>query len=248
MSNYPLVSILITYYFKKEFIQKTLKSILNQTYKNYEIIFINDNGNSTDEKFINNLMKLFKKKKIIVNKKNIGVAKSRNIGLKYCKGEFIAFLDSDDIWNNNKLKIQLAYMLKYNLNFTFTSYGIIDENDKNIKNKIVTFDPTYNILKKKNIIGLSTVIFNKKITKYIKFPSLKTQEDFALWLDLLKKGIKLSHVKKSLSSWRKTSNSLSSNNFQKIGDAFKLYYKLQNKNLLISIYSVLVLSYNKLLK
>ena len=63
MSNYPLVSILITYYFKKEFIQKTLKSILNQSYKNYEIIFINDNGNSTDEKFVNNLMKLFKKKK-----------------------------------------------------------------------------------------------------------------------------------------------------------------------------------------
>lgn len=248
MSNYPLVSILITYYFKKEFIQKTLKSILNQSYKNYEIIFINDNGNSTDKKFINNVMKLFKKKKIIVNQKNIGVAKSRNIGLRYCKGEYIAFLDSDDIWNNNKLKIQLDYMLKYNLNFTFTSYGIIDENGKNIKNKIVTFDPTYNILKKKNIIGLSTVIFNKKIMKYIKFPSLKTQEDFALWLDLLKKGIKLSHVKKSLSSWRKTSNSLSTNNFQKIKDAFKLYYKLQNKNLLISIYSVLVLSYNKLFK
>ena len=57
MSNYPLVSILITYYFKKEFIQKTLKSILNQSYKNYEIIFINDNGNSTDEKFVNYLKK-----------------------------------------------------------------------------------------------------------------------------------------------------------------------------------------------
>ena len=102
--------------------------------------------------------------------------------------------------------------------------------------------------KKKNIIGLSTVMINRNIIKDINFPILKTQEDFAVWLSLLKKGIKLSHIPLVLSSWRLSKNSLSSNNLQKILDAFKLYYLYQEKNLILSVYSVLVLGYNKLFK
>ena len=109
-------------------------------------------------------------------------------------------------------------------------------------------DPTYEKLQKKNIIGLSTVMINRNIIKDLNFPNLKTQEDFALWLSLIKKGHKLSHINDSLSSWRKSNDSLSSNNLQKIIDAFKLYYIHQNKNLLLSIYSVIVLGYNKLFK
>ena len=102
--------------------------------------------------------------------------------------------------------------------------------------------------KKKNIIGLSTVMINRNIIKDINFPILKTQEDFALWLNLIKKGHILSHINDALSSWRKTNDSLSSNNLQKIIDAFKLYYLYQKKNLILSVYSVLVLGYNKLFK
>ena len=91
-------------------------------------------------------------------------------------------------------------------------------------------------------------MINKKILNHIKFPDLKTQEDFAVWLNLLKKGIQLSHIPTVLSSWRLSKNSLSSNNLQKILDAFKLYYFYQKKNLILSVYSVLVLGYNKLFK
>ena len=130
--------------------------------------------------------------------------------------------------------------------FSFTSYNIIDSQDKLINKRIVNYDPTYKKLMKKNIIGLSTVICRKKILKDINFPNLKTQEDFALWLRLLQKGYRLSHLPIVLSSWRTTPNSLSSNNLQKILDAFKLYYIFQKKNLIFSIYSVLVLGYNKI--
>ena len=138
-------------------------------------------------------------------------------------------------------------MKKKSSNFSFTSYNVIDEQNKFIKKRIVTMDPTYEKLQKKNIIGLSTVMINRIIIKDINFPNLKTQEDFALWLSLIKKGHKLSHINDSLSSWRKC-NDLSSNNLQKIIDAFKLYYIHQNKNLLLSVYSVIVLGYNKLFK
>ena len=139
-------------------------------------------------------------------------------------------------------------MQKNFLKFSFTSYNVINNQNKLINKRIVNKDPSYASLQKKNIIGLSTVMFSRKILKDVAFPNLKTQEDFALWLNLLKKGHKLSHIKSLLSSWRKTDNSLSSNSLQKVIDAFKLYYTYQNKNVIFSVYSVIVLGYNKLFK
>ena len=248
MSKHPLVSIIITYFNKKEYINKTLNSIFSQTYKNCEIILVYDDENLYDLQLIQLLMVKFKKKKIIINKKNIGVSKSRNKALKYCKGKYIAFIDADDLWKSNKLYKQIQFMEKNLASFSFTSYDIINTKDKLIKKRHVYNDPSYEQLSRKNIIGLSTVIINKKILNYIKFPNLRTQEDFAVWLNLLKKGIKLSHIPMVLSSWRLSKNSLSSNNLQKILDAFKLFYLYQKKNLILSVYSVLVLGYNKMFK
>lgn len=244
----PLISIIITYYKKKNFIKKTLNSIKKQSYKNYELIFVYDDENKYELKYIINLISIFKKKKLIINNKNLGVANSRNRALKFCNGKYISFIDSDDIWSKNKLKKQLNYMILKKLEFTFTSYNVIDVNDNILNYRKVNKDGKYNELLKSNYIGLSTVMFQKKLLKYIKFPNLKTQEDFAVWLKLLKKGYKLTHMKENLSSWRKIKNSLSSNSIQKICDAFKLFYQIENKNLTLSIYSVLVLAYNKLKK
>ena len=77
-------------------------------------------------------MSKFKKKKLIVNKKNLGVAKSRNLGLRFCSGSYVAFIDSDDLWKKKKLSVQINFMKKNCSDFTFTSYNIISENDKHI--------------------------------------------------------------------------------------------------------------------
>jgi len=244
----PLVSIVITYYKKKKYIAKTLRSIFDQTYKNFEIIFIYDNSDSEDLKFIRKLLSKFKKKKLIVNKKNLGVAKSRNLGLRFCSGSYVAFIDSDDLWKKKKLSVQINFMKKNFSNFTFTSYNIINENDKHIGKRNAIKDAEYKDMIKSNYIGLSTVVINLKKIKKFKFPNLKTQEDFALWLLLLRRGYKLNYLNQFLTSWRKSKNSLSSNIFQKISDAFKLYYLHENKNFIISIYSVLVLSFNRVIK
>ena len=87
-----------------------------------------------------------------------------------------------------------------------------------------------------------------RIKKEIVFAKLKTQEDFALWLKLLKKGYKFKRCNEVLSNWRISKNSLSSNYIQKILDAFTLFYKIENKNFIYSLFSVLVLAYNKLKK
>lgn len=248
MKKKPLVSIIITYYKKKKYILDTLNSLLSQTYNNYEIIFVYDQKEKSDLNYLMKVFRKFKKKKIIINKKNIGVSKSRNKAIKHAKGSFLAFLDSDDLWKKNKLLYQINYMIKNSLLFSFTSYNVIDENNKILKTRKALQDPNYKDLIKSNYIGLSTVIVSSDIKSNLKFPDLKTQEDFALWLKLLKKGYKLSHINKLLSSWRLTGGSLSSNTHQKIKDAFKLFHSLENKNIVISIYYVILLSINKLLK
>ena len=247
MRKNPLVSIIITYYKKRIFLKRTLNSIFNQTYKNYELIFVYDDPDKKDLKFIKKELNKFKNKKIIINKKNLGVANSRNIALKFVKGSYLTFIDSDDIWKKNKITKQVKFMIKNTYDFSYTSYSIIDENNNITKHRIVDSDANYKNLSKSNFIGLNTVMINKRIFSLIKFPNLTTQEDFALWLKLCRKGIKLRHMSDNLSCWRKTSNSLSSNSFQKLKDAYILYNSCEKKNVVYSIYSILVLSYNKIL-
>lgn len=248
MNKKPLISIVITYYKKKKFIKKTINSILKQNYNKYEIIFIYDDDDKKDLQYLKDLLRPFKIKKLVINNKNLGVAKSRNLAIKYCNGQYIAFIDSDDLWKENKLHDQYKYMKKKSLLFSFTSYDVIDENDRIIKKRKVNLDAEYNKLSKSNFIGLSTVMINKKLISKIVFPNLKTQEDFGLWLKLIRSGIKLTHINKTLSFWRKTNDSLSSNIFDKFRDSFKLFYFYEKKNLINSFFSVLVLSYNKIVK
>ena len=221
---------------------------MKQKYKKIEIILIYDDIDNKDLYLLKKLLKPFKKIKFIINKKNYGVAKSRNIGLNYCTGRYIAFLDADDIWSPNKLADQYKFMINKKVLFSFTSYNVINQHGKIINQRKVERDADYTSLSKSNYIGLSTVMFHRELLKKIKFPKLKTQEDYAVWLKLLRNGEKLYHYNKVLTNWRKSQNSLSSNIFDKIKDAFKLYYYYENKNLFLSIYRVIILSFNKLKK
>ena len=242
----PLISIIITYYKKKNFILKTFKTIKNQTYKNYELIFVYDDEDLTDLKYIKKYIATFKKYKVIVNKKNYGVARSRNIAIKSAKGKYLAFIDSDDMWSSKKLITQLKFMDYSKADISYTAYKVIDKKNKILGIRNVSKEINYKKLSKYCEIGLSTVIIKKKFFKKNKFPEIKTQEDFALWLILIKKGLKFLPIKTVLSSWRRTDNSLSSNILQKISDAFKVFYCIEKKNLIISIISVVILSINKL--
>lgn len=247
-NNKILVSIVISYFKKKKFLIKTLDSIYKQNHKNYELIFVYDDSSSADLSFVRKCLQKFKKKKLIINSKNLGVAKSRNKAIKFCKGSYLSFIDADDIWRKDKLSYQINQMKKNLSLFSFTSFGIINSEGIVLRKRIVKKDGYYKDLYRSNFIGLSTVMVHKKLYKKISFPILKTQEDLALWLKISKEGYKLKHIKKILSYWRSTPNSLSSNITRKLIDAFNLYYIYENKNFVISIYSVLVLSFNKLKK
>ena len=248
MKNYPLVSVVIPYYKKKFFFEKTINSILNQSYKNFEIILIYDDNNLEELDFLKNIKKKFKNVKLIINKKNLGPGLSRNKGILLSKGTYIAFCDADDIWKKNKLNLQIKFMKKNNLNFSHTNYFIIDKKEKKIGKFKGKSRIEYQDLLKSCDIGLSTVIVKRNLLRNNLFCSLQTKEDFHLWLQIIKKEKKIFSLNKYLSYWRYSENSLSSSISQRLIDAFRLYYIYEKKNFCTSLYYVLRLSYYAFIK
>lgn len=242
-----LVSVIIPYFKKKKYISETINSVLNQSYENLEILIIYDDDCFKDLDFLEEIKKKDKRISIIKNQKNLGAGTSRNIGISKSKGKYLAFLDADDFWKNNKLSYQISIMKKLNIKISHTSYYIINENNKIIEKRKAKLSQTYNDLLNSCDIGLSSVIIEKKLFLKNKFSSNKTKEDYAAWLKISKK-IPIFGIKKYLLFWRKTKNSLSSNIYQKIIDAFDIYYNKEKFSLIKSLYSVIKLSFNFLVK
>jgi teichuronic acid biosynthesis glycosyltransferase TuaG len=244
-----LISIIIPYFKKKKYIEETIKSVINQTYENFEIILIYDQSDDNDLPYIREMIKQDNRISLIVNKKNLGAGLSRNLGIDFAKGNYIAFLDADDLWRKNKLQFQINYMKNNNIKISHTDYEIIDSNRKHIGKRLARNFFHTNDLVKSCDIGLSTVMLKKKIlSSKIRFPNLKTKEDFVLWLKILQLQIPIISLNKNLSSWRRLDDSLSSNNIQKLIDAFKVYNRFMNFNFIKSIYYVGCLSLNFLKK
>ena len=244
-----LVSIIIPYYNKKLFFKQSFNSAYNQTYKNKEIIIIYDDENLSDLKFIKKIIFKKKKVKLLINKKNLGAGLSRNFGINKSTGKYLAFLDSDDIWYKKKLENQIKFMNKNKYLCTFTSYKIVDKKKNFISIRKAEKKLNYYNLLNSCDIGLSTVVLNKKVLgKRLRFPNLKTKEDYVLWLNIAKKRISFYGLNKELTVWRKLDNSLSSNSFQKLTDGFMVYKKYMKYGYIKSFYFLFNLVFNFLKK
>lgn len=243
-----LVSIIIPVHKNHLLFLSTLQNLFKQTYKKFEVIIIYDGRNTQDIRSIKLKIKKYKNIRFYSNNKNFGVAYSRNRALKLSNGKYVAFLDSDDLWHEKKLEYQINFMKINNLDFSHTSYNIINTKNKIIATRLAKPLISYKELLNSCDIGTSTVMLKKDILNNEKFRNLKTKEDYALWLALAKKNIKISGINKILVSWRKNSSSLSSSTFQKIKDAFKIYYEIEKFSFLYSIYRVFVLCFNFVVK
>jgi len=243
-----LVSIIIPYYKKELYLEQSIRSILNQTYQNFEIILINDDPEN--KIFISKFSKLDHRIKLVHNENNLGAGLSRNKGLEIANGEYIAFCDSDDLWKNNKIEFQIELMKRLNFTFSFTDYDIIDENNNFIKSRKAPSYVDFQKLRSSCDIGLSTVMIRKDIFKNVeyRFANLRTKEDYVLWLKLAKDGITMKSIQENLTSWRKSKNSLSSSVIQKIVDGYKVYRIYLKYSRLRSLYHLVILSINFILK
>jgi teichuronic acid biosynthesis glycosyltransferase TuaG len=244
-----LVSVIIPYYKKRNYIKETLNSIFNQSYKNYEIIIIYDDEDLNDYYFLKKLIKKKKNIKLVKNKKQVGAGFSRNIAISISRGDYIAFIDADDLWKKGKLKNQLNFMLKKKISVSHTSYEILNNSKIKPIRLAKNFFHLNDILLSCDI-GLSTVMIKSVVFENpeLKFPKIQTKEDFVLWMKLLKNNYKIYGLNKSLTIWRKVENSLSNSIFQKLKDSYLVYNKYMKFNFILSIIFAFFLCLNFLKK
>ena len=243
------VDIILPVYNSKKYIITTVGSVIKQNYKYWNLIIIDDCSNDGTYKILKNFKKkYFHDKRIFLyrNSKNKGQAFTRNLGLKKSKSTFVAFIDSDDFWEKNKLRNQMQFMINNNYNFTYTDYKSLKKN--NITKIIKTPDYyNYKSFIRNNSIATSTMIIKKNIIDNVFFPLLKLCEDYYFKCQILKKtdAYKCPSV---FSYYRIRENSLQSNRskiFFAIWNINKYFNKMNFINNLISIFFI---SYNSLKK
>jgi glycosyltransferase involved in cell wall biosynthesis len=186
MIKTPLVTVIIPFYNRINFTVRSIYSVLKQTYKNIEIILIDDYS-SEDLTEIHQIVQNNKNIYYHKNINNCGPAYSRNIGIKFAKGEYICFLDSDDTFNTDKVKKQLDFMIKKKSNFSFTSYYKYI-NNKEILIKCNLIPMVYPLIAFYCPIATPTVMIKSDILKNFKFNNqLRFGEDLILWINLSRK-------------------------------------------------------------
>jgi teichuronic acid biosynthesis glycosyltransferase TuaG len=220
-----LVSIIIPVYNAARFLNDTIKSIHNQTYTNWEAIFVDDCSNDKSVEIIKKHQKGDDRIKIFKNKVNSHAALTRNKGIDESTGRYIAFLDADDLWEPTKLKKQVEFMKEKDCAFSFTGYEFADENGiPNSKKVNVPTLISYRQALRNTIIWTTTVMFdmNKLSKTTVHMPNVKS-EDTACWWKVLKTIDYAYGMPEILSYYRRTSESLSANKLEAIKRVWNLY-------------------------
>lgn len=238
--NKGLVSIITPTYNCENFIGSTIESVQNQTYKNWELIIVDDCSKDNTSKVVNKYSETDDRIKYFKLELNSGAAIARNKAIDLANGEYIAFLDSDDIWIRDKLEKQLSYMIKNDINFTCTSYQQIDEFGNKL-NKIITpvSKANYSRILLDCPVGNSTVMYNvEKMGKY-RVPNIRKRNDDALWLKMLKDERYIYGINDVLMNYRVRKNSISSNKLELIKYHWILYRNIEGLSVLRSIFHIL---------
>ncbi|WP_420973542.1 glycosyltransferase family 2 protein [Bacillus thuringiensis] len=228
IGNQSIVSIITPSYNASSFIKETIQSVQSQTYTNWEMIIIDDVSKDNTCELIKEEIKKDNRIRLIELQENCGAAIARNTGINNAKGKYIAFLDSDDLWLPEKLEKQLAFMQNNDIAFSFTGYQIMNQ-DGTLTDKIVHVPGkiNYNGLLKNTIIGCLTVMLDIEKLGKVQMPNIRTRQDTATWLKILKQGHYAYGLDEVLSKYRKVENSISSKKFKMAKMNWKLYREIE---------------------
>lgn len=232
-----LVSIITPSYNSEALIVDTIQSVLEQTYQNWELLIVDDFSKDSSVSIINRFVKKDSRIKLFALDKNVGAASARNVAISNARGQYIAFLDSDDVWGEDKLKKQLAFMNQNFYAFTFSDYYVMEEDGKRTGNIVrVPASLTYNQYLKNTIIGCLTVVIDRKQTGDFRMPLIKSSHDMALWLLIMKRGFKAYGLKEILAGYRLVSTSNSAKKWKAAKDVWKVYRKIERLSVVYAMY------------
>lgn len=230
------VSIITPTYNSRKFISETIDSILSQSYTNWELLITDDCSTDDTVEIVKKYQKKDDRVKLYVLEKNGGAGVARNNSIGKATGRFIAFCDSDDVWKKNKLRKQVAFMLKTQCNLSFSSYDIVDESG-NPKGRVKALGKvTYKIMLRNNYIGCLTAVYDTQKIGKVYMPTIRKRQDWALWLKVLRKGKVAYGLEESLAVYRDRSNSISTNKLEMLKYNWSIYKDVEKFSFIHSVW------------
>lgn len=237
--NKGMVSIIMPSYNSANYINETISSVLEQTYTHWELIIVDDFSTDNTFEIIKDLSKRDQRIKPFKLKKNSGAAVARNNAVEQAEGEFLAFLDSDDLWLPEKLEKQISFMKMNNYDFTATAYNeIFEESGETRRTVLPKKESDYDGVLK-HCPGNSTVMYNVDSLGKFFIPDIKRRNDFVMWLKVIKKANLLHGMDEVLTMYKVRDGSLSNNKKSLVKYQWKVYREIEKLSLTKSIYLLL---------
>lgn len=232
--NFELISVVMPCFNSANTIVESINSVLSQTYKNFELIVVDDYSTDDSVNIVEEIAAKDTRVKLIQNQLWKGASGARQTAINASLGMFIAFLDSDDLWHEDKLAICISFLTKHRLKFIYTDYYMFSHD---VEKKVIYRTPvkiTYKDLLKFCPIGCLTVILHRELLEDVKFRE-ESKEDYLLWLDILRTGVIAYRADGCLSFYRIGSSTLSSNKLAEIKKQFNIIYRLHEVSLFNSV-------------
>ncbi|EKO3667337.1 glycosyltransferase family 2 protein [Vibrio metschnikovii] len=233
------ISIITATYNSSRFIESTYQSIRKQTYTDWEWVVTDDCSADDTYDLLLNISANDSRVKIFRLERNSGAAVARNNSIDNAEGEYLAFLDSDDEWHDKKISTQYEIMTNKGLDFTFTAYEVISEHGAQLHLTVDTKNAGFfsykDMLKKKATLGCSTVMLKSSLLSGLRMPLLRTGQDYAFWLAILKLGTQAYCIDTPLTLYRISAGSISRNKFKKAKRQWKIYRELEKLPLFYAI-------------
>jgi glycosyltransferase involved in cell wall biosynthesis len=203
----PTISIIMPAFNAAKYIRETIDSILSQSIEDWELLVTDDGSTDQTVEIIQEYITKDARIRLLKNECGKGPAAARNHSVNHATGEYIAFLDSDDLWKPNKLEAQLDFMKERGADFSYTGYNHMSVNGEFLKKIKVPESVDHNTLLTGNVIATATVMLRRSAFPDLEMPDFPRAQDFALWLKLLSQTDQAFGLNEPLSDYRVTPNS-----------------------------------------
>lgn len=242
------VSIIMPAYNASRYIIKPIESVINQTHDNWELVIVDDCSTDNTVDVIRNYQKKDSRIQLYQLEQNSGAAVARNHGIEKATGDYLAFLDSDDLWTHEKLEKQLKFMLTNDYLFTSTNYVEISDETGETLNVVKSHEKLDYCGVLKYCPGNSTVMYNTRELGKFYIPDIKKRNDFAMWLQVIKEAGTLYGIDENLTSYTVREDSLSKNKTDLVKYQWRVYREFEGLSVMKSFYLLFHKTVSVLLK
>lgn len=235
-----LISIITPVYKAERFIRQTIAAVRAQSYQNWELLLIDDCSPDSSADIIRELQT--EEKRIHYHRLpiNSGAAVARNMALQMARGEFLAFLDSDDLWYPQKLERQLRFMKDKDCSFSYTGIEFVDSLGQKVKmSRSIPERTDYKLLLRQTVIATSTVMIDRRKVPPFQMPLRRSGQDYATWLQLLRQVDCALGLNECLTAYRLSGESLSANKLSSVRQVYEIQTQDEHIGRLRAVFNTL---------